>query len=151
VDCGTIHWHSQSHQNSLWSIVDKGFSDDHQHNIRWCKVLGLMAAQVGRTFDRCTTKCWCRVYRWCTCWHHLLTEVIMNILQQKFNIQLGPLHHYSSCLDWVWAIPHFISCSSQFTASSSVLEHISCIQSTMAAVIKHVPFILPHCGPVRTR
>jgi hypothetical protein len=75
----------------------------------------------------------------------------MNILQQIFNIQLGPLHHYSSCLDWVRAIPHFISCSSQFTASSSVLEHISCIQSTMADVIKHVPFILPHRGPVRTR
>ncbi len=116
-------------------------------------------AQVGRTFNRCTTKCWWRVYRWCTCWHHFLTEVIMNRLQQKFNIQLGALHHYSSCLDWVWTIPHFISCPSQFSASSSVLEHISCLQSTMANVIKHVantsiklvPFILPHCGPVRAR
>jgi hypothetical protein len=127
------HWHSRSHQNSLWSIVDKGFSDDHQHHLRWCKVVGLMERPSWKNLQRMhywmLVESLQMVYR--ICWHHWWTKVILKVLQQKSNIPLGPLHHYSSCLHWVWTIPHFISCSSQFSASSSMSEHISSIQWLM--------------------
>jgi hypothetical protein len=48
------------------------------------------------------------------------------------------LHQYSSCLHWVWTIPHFTSCSSQLSASSSMLEHISGIQYAMADLFKQL-------------
>jgi hypothetical protein len=42
--------------------VHKDFSDYHQHHLKWCKVLGVIEGQVGKTFNRCIIECWWRVY-----------------------------------------------------------------------------------------